>query len=405
MKQHITQYFSNLANRSKSLFFSMSVTNGFRRQMTSTLMLLYFISLGHDASLVALMFGIARSFLLVFEFPSGTIADHHSRKKSVLLSFFLMSLAFFGLYCFNSFWLLSVAFILHDVAWAFQSGISTAWIIDNLNIGDSKKKMASFYAHYFFFEKSGRIIGGLAGLLIVAISFKAIWLVIAILNFLMFLTLLFFMEEKNFFPIKNNHGFIKKIYVQSKEVITYLLSNEKREFRKFLTIGFFGDLSLQIFLLVAPLFLAQILGISEANIAGIYGFVSVFVLAGPFLGEKLLSSWNLKRSMIRGSMVIGLAMLIFVFSKSIILSVIGLFLFELSDYALATVFQSATQNFIPSKNRASLSSIVNVLWHISFSIAAGITALSLKILGVVNTGILAALISIGVGFAYLFLKE
>jgi len=400
-----SQYWNNFEKRTKALFYSIASVNGFRRQLTSALMLLYFISLGYDASLVALMFGISRLFLLVFEFPSGTVADHYSRKKSVLFSFLLMSLAFFGLYGFESFLLLSLAFVLHDVAWAFQSGISTAWVIDNLNIGEHKKKMANFYAKYFFFEKSGRIIGGLAGLLIVASSFKTIWLVIALLNLSMFFILLIFMEEKNFFPVKNDHNFIKKMFFQAKESIIFLLSNQKKEFRKFLTIGFFGDLSLQMFYLIAPLVLAQILGISESNIAGIYGLISVLVLASPFVGEKLLSSWNLRSSMIRGSIALGLAILIFTFSKSIILSVIGLFLFEFIDYALATIYQSATQNFIPSKNRASLSSIVNVLWHLSFSLAAGLIALSLKLFGLIPTGMFVALISIGVGFAYLKLKE
>ena len=92
----------------KRIFFGMELTNGIRRSLVSALMLLYLISNGASIVQATSLFAVSTVIMTLFEFPTGAIADHYSRKKSVIISFALMTLAFTGIFAFENFWMLCI---------------------------------------------------------------------------------------------------------------------------------------------------------------------------------------------------------------------------------------------------------------------------------------------------------
>ena len=75
----------------------MEFTHGIRRAVLSSLGLVYFLSLGFDIVLVTSLFALSTMIMTLFEFPTGAIADHDSRKKSLAIGFLCLS----SFYCFT----------------------------------------------------------------------------------------------------------------------------------------------------------------------------------------------------------------------------------------------------------------------------------------------------------------
>ncbi len=85
----------------RSLRNSMELTHGIRRALVKALALVYFLSLGFDIVAVTTLFAVSTIIMTVFEFPTGAIADYDSRKKSIMISFFLLFTSFLGIFLFT----------------------------------------------------------------------------------------------------------------------------------------------------------------------------------------------------------------------------------------------------------------------------------------------------------------
>ena len=60
--------FKDFESRTKAIFYGMEFTNGIRRDIVGSLMLLYLLSLGHEVLAVTSMFAASRIIMTLFEF-------------------------------------------------------------------------------------------------------------------------------------------------------------------------------------------------------------------------------------------------------------------------------------------------------------------------------------------------
>jgi MFS family permease len=392
----------NFETKAKSLFYGMEFTNGIRRELVNALAIIYFLSLGHNIVAITTMFAVSRILMILFEFPSGAFADNYSRKKSILISFALMTIAFLGIFSFKSFWLIAIFFILHDIAWTFQSGTTSAWVIDTLNYGKHSKKLASLFARFFFFEKTGVILGGLIGLIVVAINFRFIWLVIALTNIITFFIVLKYMEEKNFKTKKLDSKIFLQTFIQAKDSIKYLVHKNNSQIRGLALAVFFGTIAIDAFFIQTPLILNQILGLSPEYIAGISSIVGLVALIAPFIGEKLSHRFGTRKPLFFMFIGIFIFMLTFAISRNIYLSIGMIILFSTFETAFITIHDSTVQHIIPSKNRATLTSAMNIIWAIASSLSVFCVGIGINYIGLINTTIVSSFIALLTAFVYLF---
>ncbi len=391
----------NFEKKAKSLFYGMEFTNGIRRELVSALAIIYFLSLGHNLIAITTMFAVSRILMTLFEFPSGAFADYYSRKKSILISFALMSLAFLGIFFFQNFWLIAIFFILHDVAWTFQSGTTTAWVIDTLKYGENSKKLATLFARFFFFEKTGAIMGGLIGLVVVAINFRFVWLAIALTNIITFFVILKYMEEKNFTTKKLDSKIFLQTFIQAKDSIKFLLHKNNKQIKGLAFAVFFGTIAIDSFFIQTPLIFNQILGLSPEYIAGIFSIVAIVALIAPFMGEKLAHNYGTKKPLFLIFIAISIFMITFAVSNNIILSVGIIILFSSFETAFVTIHDSAVQHAIPSKNRATLGSAMNVIWAFANALSAFIIGIGIVNFGLIYSTIFSGIIALITGLIYL----
>ena len=395
-------YTVKFEKKTKSILYGMEFTHGIRRALMSALALVYFISLGFNVVSVTTLFAISGIIMMFFEFPTGAIADYDSRKKSIVISFFLLSLAFFGIFIFNNFWLLAISWILGDIAWTFSTGAGSAWSIDALKYAKEKSKIVSLISKGYFFEKSGHIVGGLIGLIIVAINFRFVWLVVSFTNLVMMFIIIFYMEERNFKPEKVPHNYLKKSLIKARESFSYVFHKSNKELRTLLMGSFVSVIAISSFFVGVPIFLTQIMGMKPEFLAGMFSIFAVVSLCATFFAEKMNHKNGIRASLIIVSLIMGILIITFSLSPYLLMAIIILGIFEGVETINDIIEDSARQHEFSSKIRASLGSLNSINWTISNSIGVFFAGIGISLLGVVDTMIISGVLGIFVPIIYLW---
>jgi MFS family permease len=390
------------STKTKSLLYSFEFSHGVRRSFIGGLALIYFLSFGFNVIAVTTLFAVSTLIMTFFEFPTGAIADYDSRKKSIMISFLLITVAFFGLFIFKSFWLLAGAWILGDIAWAFYSGSGSAWSIDALKIGKKKNKIVSLVSKGNFFEKGGHVIGGLIGLVIIAINFSLVWLFVSLLYFFMFFITWRYMEERNFKPEKVPHNYLMKSLIKAKESFNFIIHKKNQQLRMLLIGNFVGVLSIGSFLIAFPLFFTQILNLNPEHLSGILALVAGLTIISPLIAEKILHKKGIRGILVFSSLVLAVFSIFFGLSTSIILAIVFFIILNIFASIMDVAEESAYHHEFDSKIRASLGSFSNIVWAVAFSISVFLAGISITFFGIFITIILGACLALVEAGIYFF---
>jgi len=81
---------------------------------------------------LVLMGAVLQASVLIAETPTGVVADLVSRRRSVVISQYLMGIGFIWAVISTNYWLILPAQALFGFGWTFRSGADTAWVTDEL---------------------------------------------------------------------------------------------------------------------------------------------------------------------------------------------------------------------------------------------------------------------------------
>jgi len=386
----------------KTLRNSMEFSHGMRRALVSALALVYFISLGFDIIWITTLFAISTIIMIFFEFPTGAIADYDSRKKSMMISFFLIFVSFLGIFLFKQFWVLVGFWILNDIAWTFTSGAGSAWAIDALKYAKQKSKLVKLISQGYFSEKFGHVIGGLIGFFVVAINFRFVWLLISLIYLGLFFIIGKYMEERNFKPEKVPHNYLKKSLIKAKESFQFIIHKKNRELRVLLLGGAFGVLAISLFFVTVPLFITETLNLNPEYISLIFSFIAVITMLGPFLAERLANKKGFRYALFFAWALISASMFIFSIPHAIVWAIVGLSIMSFAEVINDIIEDSARHHEFSSKLRASLVSTGSIIWAITNSLGIFFAGLGIKFLGILPVIFIAGGISFLTALIYLF---
>lgn len=131
--------------------------------MVFTLNAIYYVTTAELNALQLVLIGtILEVSILLFELPTGLVADLYGRKRSMVIGISLIGLAHLLEGGIPDFWAIALASALWGIGWTFLSGAEQAWIADEMG-NDSLEQVFLRGAQYSSF---GRFIGiGLAVLL------------------------------------------------------------------------------------------------------------------------------------------------------------------------------------------------------------------------------------------------
>lgn len=291
--------------------------------------------------------------LMLFEVPSGYIADKFSYRAAFFVAKITMFLSAFCLYFYDERIWINIAMILAGISVAFFSGTDQAILYESLKEYDVAEDFQVVLAKKHAAEDFAGLIGGMLTALLASTSFKLVGLVnllaAGVLCFVPFLL---------YNPAKTLHKDKK---------------NLRQSFSKLLSGSFF------IFGIFTCIFsLSTLLGVkfsqpllSQAHLSvfwfGVFWSVSKGLgIFGAFLGPLIFKRFSIK---IFGPIILSLPLLILGFSFLLSHPLVAFCLLALFPALrnLGSIYVSSEMNIlIPSAYRATANSFVSMIFRSMF---------------------------------------
>lgn len=304
--------------------------------------------------------------MLIFEVPTGIVADSRGRRTSFLLGCFTLGIST-ALYLLMwqisaPFWGWAVSSVLLGLGFTFFSGAVEAWLVDALHATKYKGNLESVFA-------KGQIVGGIAmlsgsvagGIIAQASNLGVPYILRSVILGLAFVVAFLVMRDIGFKPERSKQPIkeMKKIFDLSVE---HGLKNRKVRWimlsSPFLSgVGFYAFYALQPFLL-------ELYG--DPNAYSIAGLVAAIVAGAQVLGgivvPKAVGFFKKRTSILLlgcGSsalLLIGLG-----FVNTFWLAIALIVLWAIIFAAVSPVRQTYLNGVIPSKQRATVLSFDSMI--------------------------------------------
>ena len=183
-----------------------------------------FIERGQSVADVALLIALWSLFSIIFEIPSGILADRWNRRNMLAIAAVLQGLCFIIWFFSHSFFMFAVGFVFWAVAGAFASGTEESLIYDNLKSDGCEEKFTKVYGRAKFFANTGAVTG-IASAGIIA-SFFGIEILALISAFICFVNVVFALQlrEKNFYSEQIEKEFVG-FFQTLKEAVFFIKGN------------------------------------------------------------------------------------------------------------------------------------------------------------------------------------
>lgn len=304
--------------------------------------------------------------MVLFEIPTGVIADTRGRQVSFMLgavTLIIATLAYVFLWQMAaSFWLWAVVSAFLGLGFTFFSGALEAWLVDALQSVKFDGELDSVFA-------KGQIVGGIA-MLVGSVAGGAIaqltnlgvpYLIRAVLLVATLLTAYFFMRDLGFAPERTAHPLrdVKKLFHSS---IEYGLKNPPVRWLM-LSALFIGGVSFYVFYAMQP-YLLELYGDEKAY--GIAGLVAAIVAGAQIVGG--IAAPRIRRLFRRrtDALIFGVLSTVVILLLSGVIAmfwvvIILLVLWGLISAAIMPIRQAYLNGLIPSKQRATVLSFDSMM--------------------------------------------
>lgn len=301
---------------------------------------------------------------LIFEIPSGMLADMYGRKKMLLVSHIMAMIGNMIMVFSNSLGLVCLSFVFHALTYNFASGSGDALAYDSLKSVNQEAGYEKYSSNQMIIYRVGTAISTLCAGAALFMGYQMAYLISALTHVVTFLVTCGLVEVKVEEVV---HTKEKETRSLDKQVFTYLLKelvwyfinsllflkNNPKAAKLMFANSFVGAVDiLLLFFLQAKLSLA---GLPDWGLG-----IALFLMEmGGIAGAKLIL--KVKRVQYK---------VIFVFCASIVVlgvflehfgivpvMVLGGFLSAMADDALQIRTDARLQDLFPSKERATLISI------------------------------------------------
>lgn len=304
--------------------------------------------------------------MVLFEVPTGIIADHYGRRLSYLLGAATLAIST-ALYLYmwqihGPFWGWAASSVFLGLGFTFFSGATEAWLVDALHATGFKGNLDSVFAR-------GQIVGGgamllgsfLGGAIAQSTNLGVPYILRSVVLLINFATAFFLMKDLGFTPKPATHPFkdMKKILDNS---IKHGLKNPPVRW-VMLAAPFTSGVSFYVFYALQP-FLLKLYGNEKAyTIAGLIAMISALAqIAGGIFAPKIRKLFRRRTVMLLfGVLVTALILLLVSHVNSFWVALILIFIWGLLFASLMPVRQAYLNGNIPSEQRATVLSFDSMM--------------------------------------------
>ncbi len=313
--------------------------------------------------------------MVLFEIPSGYIADRFGRKNSILTGAVLGFLGYL-LYCFSGgFWEFMIAEIILGIGQSMISGADSALLYDTLKSGNTEGDYIKYEGRMSSFGNFAESIGGICGSLLAVIAIKMPFYIQCSLVFFAIPAAMFLKEPTMYTVHKTN---LKDIF----RIVRYTLHDNKRLRENALFSAIMGAATLSMAWLAQPFFLSVAIPIALFGV--LWAVLNFSVGLSSFYAFKIAK--NKTQTIVLWSIAI-LIPFFYVFLGIFVSqwALVGLLAFYLLRGFVHPVLKDYIHNETPSEMRATVLSIRNFIIRIVFSITGPIIGYMTDKLSLGNT--------------------
>lgn len=150
------------------VFYFATILKAVAITMPHAVLTLVFLSKGITYAQIASIQAVYSIAMIIFEFPSGVLADKYSKKTIFILSNLIMMCSYIIVLMYNSFYLLAVAWFMYGISNAFETGTIDAHIVISIKKINDADEMRSKLEKFI---GTGSSLTGIASIAGAAIGF------------------------------------------------------------------------------------------------------------------------------------------------------------------------------------------------------------------------------------------
>lgn len=338
---------------------------------------IYFRDIGFSYTQIASFTSVMLLSLFIFEVPTGIVADLYGRKISVAIGLIICGISPIIIASNNSYLLILICYIFIGLGMTFISGAEEALIVDNLKFHNREDLIKEYYIKLSSFIGLGTVVAYLIGAAIVKyIGITPLWYIWGG-GYLLSALLLNFIKEHGFRPIKSKKGLISTIFhpvklsfhqiVTNKTFLNYLIGSS------LLTVMFVQRDIWNIFLVDR--------GISESMLSIIASITSLCIMILPWFSRRVS---QIKKALLMTTAlrVIILLSVLIVDRERILLGVILFIILGSLEAFESPLTSTYVQSVVKSENRATMGSLMSMIYSLLGAIAGVMIGISSDLIGV-----------------------
>lgn len=367
------------------LYLGLRFFNGLFFSMIFVVASLYEATVAGLSGMQLVLVGTALEVtILVFEVPTGIVADAYSRRLSIVIGFFLMGIGFLVEGLFPVFSMILLTQLLWGIGYTFTSGATQAWLSDE--IGEENANRAFLRANQY--DLAGALLGMLMAIPLgnIAVNIPILAGGAAVIG--IGVVLLLFMPENGFKPTRpedrNSFQHMTDIFKKGLAVV-----RSRPVLLSVLGIGFIYGLysegwdRLWVKYLVDHFTLPSLFGMNEVAFFGVLRaggmLLSIFVTQQV---EKRLDASHapsIARAMVWITILLSAAIFTFAFSPALSISIAAVLLVSITRNVMEPLYNAWINQRLDSDTRAtviSMSGQVDAIGQIASGPVAALISLS-----------------------------
>ena len=321
--------------------------------------------------------------ILLFEIPTGVVADAYSRRLSIIIGYFIMGLAFIVEGSFPAFVPILLAQVLWGIGYTFTSGATQAWLSDE--IGEEAANRAFLRANKF--DLAGALVGMLVAIPLGNIAVNLPIVSGGVLVALIAVALTLFMSENGFKPVRredrNTWQHMGDIFnkglnaVRARPTLLAILGVG-------LVYGLYSEGwdRLWVKYLVDHFTLPSIFGMNEVAFFGLLraGGMLLSILATRVVEKRLDANHapSVARYMLGITVMLSAAIMLFAFSPALAVSIAAVWLVSITRNMMGPLYDAWVNQRLDSDTRAtviSMSGQVDAIGQVASGPIAGVISL------------------------------
>lgn len=309
---------------------------------------------------IALLAAIFEASILIFEMPTGLVADTYGRKISVILSALVSVISGIFFIFFPFLFGFIIAEILSGFGETLRSGALEAWLVDSLKHEGKEKKVKYAFAQ----GTKYRIVGNLSGLILggylASLNMKLVWIPFTLIFSILCIFLILKMKEEYKIEKTISNRILSKISETIKKSLIVIKS--QKLILALLLLALFSEFSFETISQYWQVHFSENLFIKTKYFGWILVISSVVTII--LIDKVIRLSEKFKHevsSLVILEILFLLSLLVIAFTFSPILAIIFFILLQSFASFKEPIFLDLYNKHIPSEQRATLLSFQSLV--------------------------------------------